>query len=83
MQGPKFLLCHECDRKQHPYAHFHRRHAFSQGYFEPLGPSSFLQAEPGSRATASKCSVPPSFSMAFQALMRKYVHVPIPYVYPR
>jgi hypothetical protein len=38
---------------QHPHAHFHRRHDFSKGFWEPLPPNTTLLADT-SRATSSK-----------------------------
>lgn len=34
----KRLLCGDCDVAAHPYAHFHRRQSFSEGYWKPLPP---------------------------------------------
>ena len=34
--GQPSLLCGNCDRQQHPSAHFHRRQKFSNGFYEAL-----------------------------------------------
>ena len=40
-----WLLCGPCDAGQHPYAHFHRRRMFSNGFCEPIPPDVEFDAE--------------------------------------
>lgn len=37
-QDPQFL-CGACDVDMHPYAHFHRRHTWAEGFLSPVPPS--------------------------------------------
>jgi hypothetical protein len=34
----QYLLCGNCDVAAHPYAHFHRRECWDQGFWKPIPP---------------------------------------------
>lgn len=38
--GHMMPMCAECDRKRHPYAHWHERATWGAGYWQPLPASS-------------------------------------------
>ena len=40
-----WLLCGSCDAVLHPYAHFHRRRVFTNGFCEPISPDVSFSAE--------------------------------------
>ncbi|CAL8465822.1 g5358 [Coccomyxa elongata] len=47
-------LCGACDAARHPYAHFHRRHSFAEGFWKPLPPLTSF-AENGERYERGLC----------------------------